>query len=91
MATWIGRHSPAAAAKLIDRLEETCGRVAGMPGIGRRCAELGLPAEVRSVPCGSYIVSYRPLNDPTFPVEILRDLHGARDQRTALADETSGD
>lgn len=71
---WIAEHDPAAAGRLIDRLEETCELIAGQPKIGRARPDLG--PKTRSLPSGSYLVIYDPLPDGA---EVLRIVHGARD------------
>src|SRR5579883_2026692 len=48
--------NPTAAYNFINRLEETCQRLADHPGMGRMRPEFG--EELRSFPLGNYLVFY---------------------------------
>jgi len=66
--------SPRAADRLLERIGRTCDTLAEFPQMGRSRPELA-PA-LRSIPVGSYIVFYRPVEEG---IEVVRVLHGARD------------
>ena len=74
--------SPKIARRFVQGLTERCQILAGMPGMGRRREELS--AGLRSVPEGSYVVFYRPVEDG---VQIVRVLQGARDIERIFAEE----
>ena len=71
---YLAEKSPKAAERFIEQIEKRCLRIAEMPGIGRSRDELA--AGLRSVPEGSYVIFYQPLEEG---VMIVRVLHGARD------------
>lgn len=84
----IRQHDPRAALRFLAEAEATFGRLAAMPGMGRRYAP-GHPvlADLRVFPIARYtsdLVFYRPLGDG---IEVIRVLHGARDLGRVLADE----
>lgn len=64
----------AAADRLLDRIEETCRKLAENKLLGRARPELG--ENVRSLPIGAYVLFYVPVSDG---IELIRILHGARD------------
>ena len=84
---YIGADSPAAAERLLDRVEEAVELLRGNPEAGRRCElRSARAAEIRSwVVRGfeAYLVFYRPAGQH---LEIVRFLHGARDVGSLLAD-----
>ena len=71
---YIAQDNPAAAARFVARLRETCMALEANPDMGRARPEL-LP-DLRGFPVGQYVVYYR-REDET--VEIVRVIHGARD------------
>jgi toxin ParE1/3/4 len=78
---YIAADSPAAAERVIRRLEAAEGRLAQFPEMAPLREEL-LPG-VRAWAVGEYLIFYRV--DPD-AVEILRILHGARDLGDLLGD-----
>ena|SRR5829696_311365 len=79
IGNFIARENPAAAAVLVERLEEHCQVLAAYPLIGRARDELA--PGLRSLAFGRYVIFYRVPDDC---VEIVRVLHGARDLGRAL-------
>jgi toxin ParE1/3/4 len=73
---YISRDNPDAAARFVSTILDKCVLLSEQSGIGRSRAEL--QTNLRSFPCGNYIIFYHPLDDG---VEIIRFLHGARDVR----------
>ena len=71
---YIAQDNPDAADRLLDAINERCNLLARFPLVGTSRDEL-LPS-LRSVPMGSYLVFYLPLDDG---IEVIRVLHGARD------------
>jgi len=74
---YLTEHRSVAAADLFKKLKDTFWRLSEFPHMGRLRNELldGL----RSFPIGKYIVFYRPIEDGSISIEIIRVLHGARD------------
>ena len=70
---YIADDNPAAAAALVDRVEEAVMRLADHPGLGRPGRRQGTRELV--IAGSSYIAVYRVRRDT---VQILRILHGAR-------------
>lgn len=77
--TYIGERSPAAADRLLDRINNAFRDLAASPEMGPRYEDL--PGDLRFFPVRKYVIFYRPIADG---VEIVRVLHGARDFRAAL-------
>ncbi len=76
----IARENEDAADRLLDRIEETCRRLAQSPALGRSRDELS--PGLRSFPVGRYVLFYRPRKDrkgETAGIELARVLHGSRD------------
>jgi toxin ParE1/3/4 len=71
---FIAADNPAAAERLIDRIEERCRALAEMPGMGRAREELA--PNLRSSHVGKYIIFYRPVDEG---IDVIRVLHGHRD------------
>jgi toxin ParE1/3/4 len=71
---YIARDRPGASLDWVNALEERCVRVAQNPGWGR--PREYLRPDLRSLPFGRYLISYR---QTTPGVEIVRVLHAARD------------
>jgi toxin ParE1/3/4 len=71
---YISRDNPEAAARVILDIGDKAAILAEHPGIGRNREEVR--PNLRSFPCGNYILFYYPTMDG---VEIARVLHGARD------------
>jgi antitoxin ParD1/3/4/toxin ParE1/3/4 len=78
------QESPAAARRVRDELREAMRRLAQMPGMGHLREDLA-DEPLRFWPVYSYLIIYRPETDP---LEIVRVLHGARDVRAILGEET---
>jgi toxin ParE1/3/4 len=77
VVAYIARDSPAAAAKVADRIEETVHKLALTP-TGRRGRVVGTCEKV--VPRLPYIIAYALTRAPAGEVlTILRVIHGARD------------
>jgi toxin ParE1/3/4 len=71
---YIANENVRAADKLVDRIEQTCRRLARNPRLGP--ARPDLAPELRFFVVGSYLILYRAIRDG---VEIVRVVHGARD------------
>ena len=71
---YIAQDNPEAADRLLDRIEEQCRALARFPEMGINREEL-MPG-LRSLPIGSYLVFYLPIEDG---IEIVRVLPGMRD------------
>lgn len=67
---------PAAAAKLLERIERKCAILADMPGIGAKRDDLHADLRCYRVPHSHYLIFYREVSEG---IEIVRVLHGARD------------
>jgi len=76
---YIGKDSPSAAVRFVQRLTDRFAQLAEYPGIGRERIEYG--RGLRSITEGDYVIIYR-LTQRT--LEILRVLHGRRDIKRAL-------
>ena len=76
------------ADRFFTEAELTFERLAGMPGMGNRYEpDEPLYADLRYFPISRfrmYLVFYRPIHGG---IEVLRDLHGARDIHSVLIDE----
>ncbi len=73
------------ADRLIDRLTDSFAMLARTPHAGRRREDVG--EGVRSFPSGNYLIYYR---KPTRGrVQILRVIHGRRDQKKAWREPSS--
>ncbi|HEX4129245.1 MAG TPA: type II toxin-antitoxin system RelE/ParE family toxin [Pirellulales bacterium] len=72
---YVAADNLSAASRLIQMLEEACMLFGEHPAIGQRRTEFS--GEIRSFSRGSYVIFYRVTADR---VEIVRILHGARDQ-----------
>ena len=73
---YIASDDPAAALRLIERIEQSCQLLAENPLIGESCDFLA--ERLRMTVVGNYIVFHRPVDDG---VEVARIIHGARDWR----------
>jgi toxin ParE1/3/4 len=86
-AVYIGRDSPKAADRFLDRAEEAFETLLRMPEMGVSVPAPGLSlAGLRrwSVPgFKKYLIFYRPVEDG---IEVVRILHGARDVMAALTE-----
>lgn len=71
---YVAVDDPAAALRLIERIEQSCQLLAENPLIGEACEFLALGLRMTVV--GNYIVFHRPAEDGA---EIVRVIHGARD------------
>jgi toxin ParE1/3/4 len=74
---YVSRSSPAAAARLVDRLERRCELLADFPEMGSRLNVR--PPGLRSFTVGRYLIVYRPTGGG---IQVLRFLHGSRDLGT---------
>ncbi len=81
IAEHIAKDSPRAARDWIDALEDRCGKLAEMPGMGRRREDLERGILVSAF--GAYLLFYRE-NDQG--IEIARVLHGSRDIATVFGE-----
>ncbi len=77
-AFWREKAGQETASRLLDKIGERFSLLTRYPRIGISRAEFGL--QTRSLVAGNYVIYYR----LTRRVEILRVLHGARDQRRAF-------
>lgn len=71
---YIGVRSPSAAARLVDRIEAECWRLARNPSVGQPRPDLA--PGVRFFPIGNYLIFYREWEEG---IQVLRVIHGARD------------
>lgn len=71
---YIAADSESSADRWAEKIEAICIRLSKLPLSGRSRPDFG--TELRSVPCGNYLVIYRALPDG---IELVRVLHGARD------------
>jgi toxin ParE1/3/4 len=71
---YVAQYSPDAADQLLDRIYQTCAKLADAPRLGRSRDELVVG--LRSLPVGDYLVFYRPMRDG---IEVARILSGYRD------------
>ena len=74
IAKYIARSNSDAALRLVQRVQETCDRLAEAPGIGVSRDEL--QSSLRCFPVGRYVVYYLPIGEG---ITVVRVLHGARD------------
>jgi toxin ParE1/3/4 len=79
--TYIAADNPAAADRVLDRIEEVFGRVAANPQLGAARADLA--EGLRYSVSGSYLVLYRQVGAA---VEIVRVVHGERDLPSPFRD-----
>lgn len=70
----IAADAPAAAARLVDAIEEKCQALARMPEMGRRREELA--TGLRSSLVGPYVLFYRVTDEG---IDVIRVIHGRRD------------
>lgn len=75
---WRENTSPETASRLLDKIRERFSLLARYPRIGISRAEYG--SQTRCLIAGDYVIYYQIKQR----VEILRVLHGARDQRRAF-------
>jgi len=68
------------ALRWVDLVAETCDRLATQPDMGATFRTNRWKSG-RRFPVGNYIIYYRPIDDG---VEIVRVVHGAREQRRLL-------
>ena len=71
---YIAQDNPEAADRLLDRIEERCQALVRFPEMGMSREEL-MP-DLRSLPIGSYVVFYLPIEQG---IDIVRVLPGMRD------------
>lgn len=71
--TYIARHNPSAADRLLDLLDEKSRFLAHNPRLG--AAREDVAPGVRHLPVGRYLILYRDLGDG---VEVVRYIHGMR-------------
>lgn len=71
--TYVASDNPTAADRLLDRIDEVCGRLAENPRMGP--ARPDLAAGLRYFVTGAHLVIYR---EAVGGVEIVRVIHGAR-------------
>jgi toxin ParE1/3/4 len=76
MGDHIALDSPAAAVRMIDRLEEVSLLLSEHPRIGTSRDDIA--KGVRAFPVGNYLILFRTLTDG---VEVVRYVHGARQGR----------
>lgn len=76
----IARDNPAAAHRWLTSIEELFCRLAAQPEMSAVCEtrRFGL---IRRHSFGNYVIYYRPIDDG---IDVLRVLHGARDQGPLL-------
>ena len=74
--TYIARENPAAADRLLDRIDAKCRLLAENPRLGPDRSDIR--PGLRYFIVGRYVILYRAVEDG---VEIVRVVHGARDLR----------
>lgn len=74
IGAYIAADNPAAADRLLDKIEEMLNLLAEFPGLGRSREEFA--PSLRSIPIGKYLLFYLPIENG---IELIRVLHGARD------------
>jgi len=76
IAIWlhVAEHSPDAADRLLERIEEECRLYATQPEMGTPRPDLG--RNLRCFAVGQYVVIYRPTEEG---IVVLLVIHGARD------------
>jgi toxin ParE1/3/4 len=74
IADFVAARNPAAAQRLVNRMEARCKALAGMPGMGRPREELA--RNLRSSHVAKYVVFYR---STQYGIDVIRIIHGARD------------
>ena len=70
---YIAADNPAAADRLLDRIEAKCQMLADNPGLGQ--ARPDIAPELRYFPVGRYLILYREIRQG---IEVVRVVHGAR-------------
>jgi toxin ParE1/3/4 len=70
----VARDNPAAADRLLERIDERCQLYAEQPLMGEARADLG--QALRCFPVGDYVVLYRAMDEG---IEVILVIHGARD------------
>jgi plasmid stabilization system protein ParE len=78
---FIAQDSPAAAARLRNKLREAMARLADLPQSGHLRRDLA-DEPLRFSQVYSFLIVYRP---ETRPLEVIRVLHASRDGRSCLA------
>lgn len=73
---YIAAEDPAAALRLVERIEQSCQLLAENPLMGEACDSL--TERLRMTAVGNYILFHRPDDDGA---KIVRVIHGARDWR----------
>lgn len=79
--TFIAEDDPAAADRLLDRIDEVCGHLAENPKLGPARPELR--PGLRTMIVARYLILYRVMPNC---VEIVRVVHGARDLTSLFRD-----
>lgn len=80
---YYSERSPEAGLAFLNALEARCRLLASFPRTGRRREDIG--PGVRSIVVMKYIVYFREADDG---IDVLRVLHGARDVRPDMFEET---
>lgn len=78
IAHYVGARNPSAAARLIDRFETECRRLAHDPGVGQLRPDLA--PRLRFFPIGNYLIFYRESSDG---IQVVRVIHASRDYKAA--------
>ena len=73
--SYLAERNPLAAERLIERLLHAMQTLASMPGMGRSCADLGLPS-VRRFVVEQHHIFYTP---SATGIQVVRVIHGRRD------------
>ena len=74
IADFIAEDDAAAAARVVNAIEEKCRAIAVMPGMGRGREEFA--PGLRSALSGRYLIFYRPEEGG---IQVIRIVHGSRD------------
>lgn len=79
--SYVARENPAAADRLLDRIEQRWELTATQPRIGIARDDIG--TDIRSIVIGEYLTFYRAIADG---IEVMRILHGRREIQQAYFD-----
>ena len=79
---YIGQDNPAAAKRMVRKIEERIQLLSDFPRSGTKRPDLA--DNLRCVAEGNYVIFFRPLDDG---IEVVRVIHGARDYETMFREE----
>jgi plasmid stabilization system protein ParE len=83
IADWVGKRSPDAADRLVDRLQAACQMLNRRPALGHVRPDLAPDRDdIRFWPVGRYLIVYR---ERKKGIEVVRIVSGERDLRPLLS------